>query len=63
LWASLNAHIFTYLQGVSLQSLVDDAKERKSPSIHVVKDLRKQPLDGERMNLNTLATSVVNVSA
>jgi Rrf2 family transcriptional regulator, iron-sulfur cluster assembly transcription factor len=41
LWASLNAHIFTYLQGVSLQSLVDDAKAKKSPSIHVVKDLRK----------------------
>ena len=40
LWASLNAHIFTYLQGISLQSLVDDAKERKSPSLHVVKDLR-----------------------
>ncbi len=41
LWSSLNAHIFTYLQGVSLQSLVDDAKERKSPSIHVVQDHRK----------------------
>jgi Rrf2 family transcriptional regulator, iron-sulfur cluster assembly transcription factor len=63
LWASLNAHIFTYLQGVSLQSLVDDARERKSPSIHVVKDLRKQSLEGERMNLNTHAPSVVNVTA
>ena len=41
LWASLNAHIFTYLQGVSLQSLVDDAKVRKNPSLHVVQDLRK----------------------
>ena len=41
LWSSLNAHIFTYLQGVSLQSLVDDAKARKNPSIHMVKDLRK----------------------
>ena len=41
LWASLNAHIFTYLQGVSLQSLVEDAKVRRSPSIHVVKDHRK----------------------
>ena len=41
LWSSLNAHIFTYLQGVSLQSLVDDAKQRKSPSIHVVQDHRK----------------------
>ena len=41
LWASLNAHIFTYLQGVSLQSLVDDAKARKNPSLHVVQDLRK----------------------
>ena len=41
LWSSLNAHIFTYLQGVSLASLVDDARERKNPSIHVVKDLRK----------------------
>ena len=47
LWSSLNAHIFTYLQGVSLQSLVDDAKERKSPSIHVVQDHRKTtaPID------------------
>ena len=44
LWASLNAHIFTYLQGVSLQSLVEDAKERRSPSIHVVKDHRKPAL-------------------
>ena len=26
LWSSLNAHIFTYLRGVSLQSLVDDAR-------------------------------------
>ncbi len=40
LWASLNRHIFAYLQGVSLQSLVDDAREQKSPSIHVVQDLR-----------------------
>jgi Rrf2 family transcriptional regulator, iron-sulfur cluster assembly transcription factor len=40
LWASLNKHIFTYLQGVSLESLVDDARKRQSPSIHVVKDLR-----------------------
>jgi Rrf2 family transcriptional regulator, iron-sulfur cluster assembly transcription factor len=63
LWASLNAHIFTYLQGVSLQSLVDDAKERKSPSIHVVKDLRKDPFAERPMTLNTHVPSVVNVTA
>ncbi|MFN3629425.1 MAG: Fe-S cluster assembly transcriptional regulator IscR [Casimicrobiaceae bacterium] len=40
LWTSLNRHIFTYLQGVSLQSLVDDAREQKAPSIHVIQDFR-----------------------
>ncbi len=62
LWASLNAHIFTYLQGVSLESLVDDARERKSPSIHVVRDLRKEPFSERPLTLNTHVPSVVNVT-
>ena len=50
LWASLNAHIFTYLQGVSLQSLVEDAKARRNPSIHMVKDLRASTVSATNAN-------------
>ncbi|MCS6996305.1 MAG: Fe-S cluster assembly transcriptional regulator IscR [Casimicrobiaceae bacterium] len=43
LWESLNRHIFAYLQGVSLQSLVDDARARRAPTIQLMRDLRSPP--------------------
>lgn len=49
LWANLNAHMVDFLDGVSLESLITEQRERlnrceQSPRVHVLRD-RRGPCD------------------
>ncbi len=49
LWANLNTHMVDFLDGVSLESLITEQRERltrceKSPRVHVLRD-RRLPCD------------------
>ena len=57
LWANLNTHMVEYLDGVSLENLVSEQRDRlsrceQSPRTHVLKDRRPPVVNGADVAIN-----------